>query len=46
MMAAFFPGATRAISSGWEYHYDAGANGTWINADAVSRGGNDGNIAG
>ena len=46
MMAAFFPGATRTIDNGWEYHYDAGANGTWINADAVSRGGNSGNIAG
>jgi hypothetical protein len=46
MMAAFFPGGTRAIDSGWEYHYDAGSHGQWINADAVSRGGNTGNIDG
>jgi Collagen triple helix repeat (20 copies) len=46
MMAAFFPGATRTIDNGWEYHYDAGTHGAWINADSVSRGGNSGNIAG
>jgi hypothetical protein len=46
MLAAFFPGATSAIHNGWEYHYDAGDNGTWINADAVSRGGNSGDITG
>ena len=46
MTAAFFPGATRTINHGWEYHYDAGVNGTWINADDVARGGNSGNIAG
>jgi hypothetical protein len=46
MITAFFPGASRAVNNGWEYHYDAGANGTWINADAVKRGGNSGNITG
>ena len=46
MMAAFFPGGTRAINHGWEYHYDAGVHGTWINADDVVRGGNSGNVAG
>ena len=44
LAAAFFPGATRAINHGWEYHYDLGAE-TMIQADAVSRGGNEGDIA-
>jgi hypothetical protein len=47
MMAAFFHGgspvATRAISNGWEYHYDLGAE-TMIQADATNRGGNEGDI--
>jgi hypothetical protein len=46
MMTAFFPGGTRAINHGWEYHYDAGDKGIWINADSVSRGGNSGDISG
>ena len=48
MLAAFFPGAptaTSAIADGWEYQYDAGANGQWINRSAA-RGGNVGNING
>lgn len=45
MVAAFFPGGTSAVNNGWEYHYDAGAHGTWTNASAV-RGGNVGNITG
>jgi hypothetical protein len=47
MMAAFFPGGVKSgPTHGWEYHYDAGAHGTWINADSVVRGGNSGNITG
>lgn len=47
MVAAFFPGGTlNGPVNGWEYHYDAGTNGTWVNADAVVRGGNSGNITG
>jgi hypothetical protein len=48
MLAAFFPGAptaSSAVANGWEYQYDAGANGKWINRSAV-RGGNVGNITG
>jgi hypothetical protein len=47
MLAAFFHGgtpvATRAVNHGWEYHYDLGAE-TMIQADAASRGGNEGDI--
>ena len=47
MMTAFFPGGTKSgPNAGWEYHYDAGAHGSWVNADATSRGGNSGNITG
>jgi hypothetical protein len=50
MLAAFFPAdggpaATSTVNSGWEYQYDAGANGFWVNRSAA-RGGNIGNIAG
>jgi len=50
MLATFFPadGGAAAISTvndGWEYQYDAGANGLWVNRSAV-RGGDIGNITG
>lgn len=51
MLAAFFPNtppaltATSVITDGWEYQYDSGANGHWVNRSAA-RGGNVGNING
>ena len=51
MLATFFPAgggtpaATSTVNDGWEYQYDAGANGHWVNRSAV-RGGNIGNITG
>ena len=50
MLAAFFPAgggpaASSTVNDGWEYQYDAGANGHWVNRSAV-RGGDIGNIAG
>jgi hypothetical protein len=49
MLAAFFPGlpiATSAVAANaWEYQYDAGANGQWVNR-STARGGNFGTING
>ena len=50
MLATFFPAdggaaASSAVNDGWEYQYDAGANGLWVNRSAV-RGGDIGNITG
>ena len=50
MLATFFPAgggaaATSAVSGGFEYQYDAGGNGRWVNRSAA-RGGNIGNIEG
>jgi hypothetical protein len=50
MLTTFFPAsggaaATSAVSNGWEYQYDAGAHGHWVNRSAA-RGGNIGNITG
>jgi hypothetical protein len=50
MLATFFPAdggaaATSTVNSGFEFQYDAGANGHWINR-SVARGGNIGNING
>ena len=39
------PVATGSPTSGWEYQYDAGANGHWVNRSAA-RGGDIGNING
>jgi Collagen triple helix repeat (20 copies) len=49
-LATFFPArggpaASATISDGWEYQYDAGANGFWVNR-SVARGGDIGNITG
>ena len=43
MMTAFFPGGTRSLTNGWEYHYDLGAE-SMIQADNVNRAGNLGDI--
>ena len=46
MLAAFFPGGTSpGPTSGWEYHYDTVANGSWVNR-SPARGGDIGNITG
>ena len=50
MLTTFFPArggaaATGAVNNGWEYQYDAGANGFWVNRSAL-RGGDIGNITG
>jgi hypothetical protein len=50
MLATFFPArggpaATSTVNNGWEYQYDAGANGLWVNRSAA-RGGDIGNITG
>jgi hypothetical protein len=48
MLTTFFPAsggpaATSTVNDGWEYQYDAGANGLWVNRSAP-RGGDIGNI--
>jgi hypothetical protein len=48
ILTTFFPAgggaaATETINEGWEYQYDAGANGHWVNR-STSRGGDIGNI--
>ena len=43
MMTAFFPGGTRSLTNGWEYHYDLDAE-SMIQADNVNRAGNLGDI--
>lgn len=50
MLATFFPAnggppPSSTISGGFEYQYDAGANGYWVNRSSA-RGGNIGNIEG
>jgi hypothetical protein len=51
MLATFFPAGggaasgTGGVTDGWEYHYDAGAAGLWVNRSPV-RGGDIGNITG
>ena len=48
MLATFFPGtpaAAATVNDGWEYQYDAGPAGHWVNRSAV-RGGDIGNITG
>ncbi len=50
ILTTFFPAdggaaGTAAINSGWEYEYDAGANGHWVNR-STARGGDIGNING
>lgn len=50
MRATFFPArggpaATSMVNNGWEYQYDAGAAGLWVNRSAP-RGGDFGNITG
>ena len=50
MLATFFPAgggaaATSTVNNGWEYQYDAGAKGLWVNRSAP-RGGDFGNING
>ena len=51
ILATFFPTgggtlvATGSPTNGWEYQYDAGANGHWVNRSAA-RGGDIGNING
>ena len=51
MLATFFPAdggpaaTTPGPTNGWEYQYDAGVNGHWVNRSAA-RGGNIGNITG
>jgi len=51
MLATFFPAGggvaegTAAVNNGWEFVYNAGANGTWFNRSAP-RGGENGNING
>jgi hypothetical protein len=50
MLAAFFPAgggaaASSTLTNGWEYQYNAAANGQWINRSAA-RGGDIGNING
>jgi hypothetical protein len=50
MLATFFPAgggaaASSTVNNGWEYQYDAGANGRWVNRSAP-RGGDIGNITG
>ena len=52
MLATFFPAGgtgqlagTGAVTDGWEYQYDAGAAGHWVNRSAL-RGGDIGNITG
>jgi Collagen triple helix repeat (20 copies) len=51
MLATFFPNrgglaASSAINNGWEYQYDGGAHGLWVNRSAPARGGDIGNITG
>jgi hypothetical protein len=50
MRATFFPAeggppATSVVDEGWEYQYDAGAHGFWVNRSSA-RGGDFGNIDG
>ncbi len=50
MFATFFPArggaqGTGSVTNGWEYQYDAGANGLWVNR-STPRGGDIGNITG
>jgi hypothetical protein len=50
MLATFFPAgggaaATSTVNNGWEYQYDAGAKGLWVNRSGA-RGGDFGNITG
>ena len=50
MLATFFPArgglaATSTVNNGWEYQYDAGTNGLWVNRSAP-RGSDIGNIEG
>jgi hypothetical protein len=48
MLDAFFPGynATSGVTANaWDYHYNAGSHGTWVNASPY-HGGNSGTIAG
>ena len=46
MLATFFAGGTSpGPTDGWEYHYDAGVHGLWVNRSGV-RGGDIGNITG
>ena len=51
MLATFFPAGggavagTGTVNEGWEYQYDAGANGPWVNR-SPARGGDIGNITG
>jgi hypothetical protein len=50
MLATFFPAeggpaATSSITQGYEFQYDAGVHGHWVNRDPV-RGGDMGNITG
>jgi Collagen triple helix repeat (20 copies) len=46
MLATFFPGGTSpGPTDGWEYHYDAGVHGLWVNR-SPTRGGDIGNIGG
>jgi hypothetical protein len=50
MLATFFPAGggaagTGSVTTGWEYQYDAGANGRWVNRSGA-RGGDIGNING
>jgi hypothetical protein len=52
MLATFFPARGGLVASspgptdGWEYKYDAGAAGLWVNRSAPARGGDIGNITG
>jgi hypothetical protein len=50
MLTTFFPAdggaaATSALNQGWEYEYNAGANGLWVNRSS-GRGGDIGNVTG
>jgi Collagen triple helix repeat (20 copies) len=50
MLATFFPdhggpAATSTVNDGWEYQYNAGAAGLWVNR-SLARGGDLGNISG
>jgi hypothetical protein len=50
MLATFFPAGggtagTGSVTNGWEYQYDAGAAGHWVNR-SPARGGDIGNITG